>query len=117
MNIDELEPHIAEAARLMEMLSQPVRLRILCALSEKQWSVVKLAEAVNLSQPAMSHHLRKLREAGLVKTERDAQTIYYSLNGREVTEVLAVLHDLYCPHGIEAAADDRAASTATEPAR
>jgi len=116
MNIDELEPHIAEAARLMEMLSQPVRLRILCALSEKQWSVVKLAEAVNLSQPAMSHHLRKLREAGLVKTERDAQTIYYSLNGREVTEVLAVLHDLYCPHGIEAA-DDQAASTAIETAR
>lgn len=101
MNIDELEPHIAEAAKLMEMLSQPVRLRILCALSEQKWSVVKLAEAVNLSQPAMSHHLRKLREAGLVKTERDAQTIYYSLNGREVTDVLAVLHDLYCPHGMD----------------
>ena len=98
MHMEELEPHIAEAARLMEMLSQPVRLRILCALSEQPWSVVKLAEAVNLSQPAMSHHLRKLREAGLVKTERSAQTIYYSLNGREVTEVLAVLHDLYCPH-------------------
>jgi len=109
MNIDELEPHIADAARLMEMLSQPVRLRILCALSEQKWSVVKLAEAVNLSQPAMSHHLRKLREAGLVKTERDAQTIYYSLHGREVTEVLAVLHDLYCPLGMdaEAAATDR----------
>ncbi|WP_375566250.1 ArsR/SmtB family transcription factor [Oceaniradius stylonematis] len=101
MDIEELEPHIAEAARLMEMLSQPVRLRILCALSEQKWSVVKLAEAVNLSQPAMSHHLRKLREAGLVKTERDAQTIYYSLQGREVTEVLAVLHDLYCPRGMD----------------
>ncbi|MBO6638418.1 MAG: winged helix-turn-helix transcriptional regulator [Roseitalea sp.] len=105
MNVDALEPHIAEAAKLMEMLSQPVRLRILCALSEQKWSVVKLAEAVNLSQPAMSHHLRKLREAGLVKTERDAQTIYYSLHGREVTEVLAVLHDLYCPHGMDGEKD------------
>ena len=108
MNIDDLDPHLAEAAKLMEMLSQPVRLRILCALSERAWSVVKLAGAVNLSQPAMSHHLRKLREAGLVKTERDAQTIHYSLNGREVTEVLAVLHDLYCPRGIEAGAGPRA---------
>lgn len=97
MDMQELEPHIAEAAKLMEMLSQPVRLRILCALSVQPWSVVKLAEAVNLSQPAMSHHLRKLREAGLVKTERDAQTIYYSLQGQEVAEVLTVLHDLYCP--------------------
>ncbi|MCR9123583.1 MAG: metalloregulator ArsR/SmtB family transcription factor [Phyllobacteriaceae bacterium] len=110
MNMDELEPHIAEAAKLMEMLSQPVRLRILCALSEQKWSVVKLADAVNLSQPAMSHHLRKLREAGLVKTERDAQTIYYSLHGREVTEVLAVLHDLYCPDGM----DGEAAATGQE---
>ena len=67
--------------------------------------MVKLAEAVHLSQPAMSHHLRKLREAGLVKTERSAQTIYYSLNGREVTEVLAVLHDLYCPDGMKGKAE------------
>ena len=49
-----------------------------------------------LSQPAMSHHLRKLREAGLVETRRDAQTIYYSLKGREVAAVLETLHMLYC---------------------
>ncbi|WP_306119539.1 MULTISPECIES: metalloregulator ArsR/SmtB family transcription factor [unclassified Roseitalea] len=112
MNIADLEPRIAEAARLMEMLSQPVRLRILCALSERKWSVVKLAEAVNLSQPAMSHHLRKLREAGLVKTERDAQTIYYSLDGREVAAVLAVLQDLYCPGDMKRVA--QAADAASE---
>lgn len=109
MDFDELEPKMDEAAKLMEMLSQPVRLRILCALSQKQWSVVKLAEAVNLSQPAMSHHLRKLREAGLVKTERDAQTIYYSLDGQEVTAVLGVLHDLYC--NTDAAAAENSAAT------
>ena len=110
MDVSDLEPNITRAARLMEMLSQPVRLRILCALSEQKWSVVKIAEAVSLSQPAMSHHLRKLREAGLVKTERDAQTIYYSLEGREVTEVLAVLRDLYCPPN--APADVREAAAA-----
>lgn len=102
MDFEALEPRIAEAAKLMEMLSQPVRLRILCALSESRWSVVKLAEAVNLSQPAMSHHLRKLREAGLVKTERDAQTIYYSLNGPEVMAILSVLKELYCPEDMAA---------------
>ena len=96
MDIEKLEPKINEAARLMEMLSQPVRLRILCALSEQEWSVVRLADEVNLSQPAMSHHLRKLREAGLVETRRDAQTIYYSLSGNEVATVLATLQDIYC---------------------
>lgn len=94
--IRELEPNMVEAARLMEMLSQPVRLKILCSLMEGEWSVVKLAEEVGLSQPALSHHLKKLREAGLVQTRRDAQTIYYSLRGPHVETVLETLHDLYC---------------------
>ena len=78
------------------MLSQPARLRILCILLEGEQSVLALAELVELSQPAMSHHLKRLRSADLVQTRRDAQTIYYSLKGREVAEVLKTLHRLYC---------------------
>ena len=85
-----------DAAKLMEMLSQPVRLKILCILLDGEQSVLKLADMAGLSQPAMSHHLRKLREAGLVHTRRDAQTIYYSLKGNEVGAVLETLHRLYC---------------------
>ena len=96
MDINELEPNMEEAARLMEMLSQPVRLKILCHLLDGEWSVVKLAENVGLSQPALSHHLKKLRDSGLVQTRRDAQTIYYSLKGPHVMAVLTTLSDLYC---------------------
>ncbi len=67
-----------------------------CILLEGEQSVLKLAAAAELSQPAMSHHLKKLRDAGLVQTRRDAQTIYYALRGKEVSAVLEVLHDLYC---------------------
>lgn len=95
-DVKELEPQIAEAASLMLMLSNPVRLQILCILLEGEQSVLKLADAAGLSQPAMSHHLRKLREADLLQTRREAQTIYYSLRGKEVSAVLEVLHDLYC---------------------
>jgi DNA-binding transcriptional ArsR family regulator len=70
----EMEPRMSEAAKLMEMLSQPVRLRILCILLDGEQSVLKLADMAGLSQPAMSHHLRKLRDADLVNTRRDAQT-------------------------------------------
>ncbi|MEO1748666.1 MAG: metalloregulator ArsR/SmtB family transcription factor [Pseudomonadota bacterium] len=100
MMADQLAPKIEEAAKLMEMLSNPVRLRILCALAEREWSVVRLAEFAHLAQPTMSHHLKKLRDAGLVETRRDAQTIFYSLKGSEVTAVLAVLKELYCPDGV-----------------
>ena len=92
----EMEPRMAEAAELMDMLSQPVRLKILCILLDGEQSVLKLAEQAGLSQPAMSHHLRKLREAGLVETRREAQTIHYSLKGEPVRAVLKVLHGLYC---------------------
>jgi len=103
MMADQLAPKISEAAKLMEMLSNPVRLRILCALAENEWSVVPLAKFAHLAQPTMSHHLKKLREAGLVATRREAQTIFYSLKGNEVTAVLTVLKELYCPDGIETA--------------
>lgn len=96
INMEELEPRLQEAAKLMALLSQPVRLKVLCGLAEGERNVQDMADSCNLSQPAMSHHLAKLRAAGLVSTRRAGQTIFYSIAAREVKEVLAVLHDLYC---------------------
>lgn len=96
LNMEELEPRLLEAANLMALLSQPVRLKVLCGLAEGERSVQEMADNCSLSQPAMSHHLAKLRTAGLVSTRRAGQTIYYSIAAREVKQVLAVLHDLYC---------------------
>ena len=96
MQIDELEPKIKQAASLMGMLSQPARLRLMCLLLEGEKSVLELAAALKLSQPGMSHHLKKLRDADLVQTRREGQSIYYSLKGSEVKAVLETLHGLYC---------------------
>lgn len=96
ISVADLEPKIKEAANLMGLLSQPARLRILCILLEGERSVLALADVVDMSQPAISHHLKKLRIAGLVQTRRDAQTIFYSLKSREVEEILSTLHRLYC---------------------
>ena len=96
LDFEQLEPQIFEAARLMEMLSHPARLRILCTMLGGEKSVQELAINASLSQPAMSHHLRKLRDSELVNTRRDKQTIYYSLKGEQVAAVLEVLHCLYC---------------------
>ncbi|MDE1131774.1 MAG: metalloregulator ArsR/SmtB family transcription factor [Ascidiaceihabitans sp.] len=100
LDIKALEPKITEAAKLMAMLSQPVRLRLMCILLSGEQSVLSLAESAGLSQPAMSHHLKKLRDADLVATRRDGQTIYYSLKGVEAAQVIKVLHSLYCPDPI-----------------
>ncbi len=96
MDVEKLETRIEEASTLLAMLAQPVRLRILCTLQENECSVLELARRVGLSQPAMSHHLRKLRDADLVATRRDAQTIHYRLKGTRVRAIMTVLYQLYC---------------------
>lgn len=96
IDIKLLEPKMNEAAALMTMLSQPARLRILCILLEGEQSVLELAKLCAMSQPGMSHHLKKLRDAGLVQTRRNAQTIHYSLKGDAVKAIMHTLHDLYC---------------------
>lgn len=99
MSTDELlnnETRVHDAAQLLGSMAHPQRLRILCLLGEGERSVLSFSAATGLSQPTISHHLKKLRDADLVETRRDAQTIYYSLKGKEVTSVLGVLYDLYC---------------------
>lgn len=96
MDIADLEEKVFDASRLLEMMAHHQRLRILCLLMEGERSVLSLAQATGLSQPAISHHLKKLRDSNLVETRRDAQTIYYSLHGPQVEAVLRTLHGLYC---------------------
>lgn len=105
MDMESMLPQLEKAAGLMEMLSQPMRLKVLCELLAGEKNVTDLCALSGLSQPAMSHHLRKLRDSGLVATRRDGQAIFYSLQGGEVQSVLEVLYDLYCPIGDTPAAD------------
>ena len=83
----------------MTMLASELRLQILCRLVDGERSVGDLAEACGLSQSATSQQLGRLKAAGLVTGRRAAQTIYYSVKGKEVAAVLGTLHALYCAEG------------------
>jgi len=96
--LDELAEKAAEAARLLRLLANENRLLLLCHLAaEGEMGVGALAEAVGLSQPALSQHLALLREDGLVATRREAQAVFYRLAEPKVARILAVLRELYCP--------------------
>ena len=62
-----------------------------------QAPVGRLAERAGLSQPAMSQHLAKLREDGLVATRRAGTTIHYRIADPRVARIMATLHDIFCP--------------------
>lgn len=96
--LDELGEKAAEAARLLRLLANENRLLLLCHLAgEGEMGVGALAEAVGLSQPALSQHLALLREDGVVATRREAQAVFYRIAEPKVARILAVLRDLYCP--------------------
>ena len=74
-----------ESAELFKLLSVDKRIEIIEQLKKGAMSVNALAEALKISQSAVSQHLRVLKAAGLVEAEREGYWIYYSLN-REVLE-------------------------------
>ena len=63
-----------------EVLAEPNRRRILDLVRERERPVGELVDALDLSQPAVSKHLRVLREAGLVEVRTDAQRRLYRVN-------------------------------------
>ncbi|GAA0608963.1 metalloregulator ArsR/SmtB family transcription factor [Craurococcus roseus] len=92
------EGKAAEAARMLRLLANERRLLVLCRLAgEGEATVGALAGAVGLSQPALSQHLAKLREDGLLATRREAQAVFYRLADPKAARLLALLRDLYCP--------------------
>jgi ArsR family transcriptional regulator, virulence genes transcriptional regulator len=97
-DIAELERKAAEAARLLKLLANENRLLILCRLvAAGEMSVGDLAEAVDLSQSALSQHLAKMREDGLVATRREAQMVFYRIADPNAARLLTLLKDIYCP--------------------
>jgi ArsR family transcriptional regulator, virulence genes transcriptional regulator len=96
-DLASLQEKAGQAARLLRLLGNENRLLLLCHLvAQGEMGVGALAEAVGLSQPALSQHLAMLREDGLVATRRESQAVFYRLADPKAARVLALLHDLYC---------------------
>lgn len=97
---DALEVQAAEVAAVLRALANERRLMILCKLVEwGEASVNALAEAVGLSQSALSQHLAKMRAEGLVAFRRESQTLWYRIADARLEQLLATLHRLYCAKG------------------
>ncbi len=92
----EIKPHAEKAATLLKALANEQRLMILCNLLGGPLSVGELNERVKLSQSALSQHLAVLRDAHVVTTTREAQTIRYSLPPGPVTRIIGILYKEYC---------------------
>lgn len=93
---EAMRANAGRASDLLKALASDKRLMILCLLVEGERSVGELNARLDLSQPALSQHLKVLRDEGLVDTRRDAQSILYSLASGPAQRILQTLHDVYC---------------------
>ena len=76
---------------MFEILAEPTRRRVLDLLREQERTVGELVDALEMSQPAVSKHLRVLRDAGLVEARVDAQRRIYALRPEPLADVDAWL--------------------------
>lgn len=87
---------LEKALNLINSLNNRRRLTVLCMLLDKQMTVTEMAQKSGLSLSAMSQHLRVLKKAHLVKTEKHQQTVSYRLEGNEVETIISALKKMYC---------------------
>jgi len=73
-------PVFDDAARLLKAAGDPVRARILFALGKCELCVCELADLLNMSLPAVSHHLRLLRDARLIRSRKEGKLVFHFLD-------------------------------------
>lgn len=88
----------ARAAGLLRLVGNEHRLLVLCLLIEHgELTVGQLLDQVELSQSALSQHLARMREEGLIAFRREAQTLYYRIENPDAEKLIASLKAIFCP--------------------
>lgn len=82
------ENKLYDLAELFKVFGDSTRIRILFVLFESEVCVCDLAEALNMTQSAVSHQLKVLKQAKLVKNRRDGKSIFYSLADDHVRTII-----------------------------
>ena len=81
------EETLYDLAELFKVFGDSTRIKILCALFESEMCVCDLSALLSISQSAISHQLRVLKSARLVKFRRDGKVIYYSLDDEHIKNI------------------------------
>ena len=80
-------PNMSALAELFKVFGDSTRIKILWALEKEEMCVCDIAVLLNMTQSAISHQLRVLKQANLVRYRRDGKVVYYSLNDDHVKTI------------------------------
>jgi DNA-binding transcriptional ArsR family regulator len=83
------EDLLKELADFYKVFGEATRVKILCVLLESEMCVCDLAELLDMTQSAISHQLRVLKQMKLVKNRREGKTVYYSLTDGHIQNIIS----------------------------
>ena len=95
-SVEVMQRNAVKAEAMLKLLANAKRLMILCHLVKGEKSVGQLADIVDLSQSALSQHLARMRDQGLVEADKQGQMVYYRISNPEVEAILSTLYLIYC---------------------
>lgn len=84
---------LSDVADLFKVFGDSTRIRILCALMQHELCVGDLTVLLGMTQSAVSHQLKALRQARLVKSRRDGKVMYYSLDDEHIEHIFKAGYD------------------------
>ena len=93
---DALLDNARHASEFLKALSHEARLAILCLLLDGEKTVGQIEDELKLRQSTVSQQLARLREDDLVRMRRNGKNVYYSVERREVVEVMSALYRCFC---------------------
>lgn len=85
---------ISDLADILKVISEPNRLKILCLLKSGTKCVCEIQKSLKLNQNLVSHHLKVLRDAGLIESEKLCQWKHYSLNAKALAKYATIFNKL-----------------------
>ena len=94
------EEKLFDIAELFKVFGDSTRMKIICSLFESEMCVCDIAEIINATQSAVSHQLRVLKQAKLVKYRKEGKTVFYSLSDKHVEIIFNMAYE-HIEEGIE----------------
>lgn len=96
-DLADFQKNATEVAGMLSALANERRLMILCQLVEYgEATVGSLVDAVGISQSALSQHLSKMRDEGIVTFRKESQMVWYRIADPRIEKLFATLHQLFC---------------------
>lgn len=98
-NSCETAKQLEETVKFMKVISEKNRIKVLCMLREGERCVCQISEHLNLPQNLTSHHLKVLKDFGLITDRKDGLKVYYEINKKEMLKFNLLLNKFLQSYG------------------